>query len=172
MHFAKIKSFFERPFIGRVTQRQYFLSTLLNFIAIVVLLAFIKGSHAGALAAGSYFLVAIPFWIVYLACCVLLLLIIYFACGLAVRRFHDLDCSGYAVALAAIPVVTIAFFLAVWLLPGEETANGFGHRTSNKNIFHIILNEDTRGHHLEKWIIPLVVVVEILIIAPHFSSIF
>ena len=47
---------------------------------------------------------------------------------LDMRRFHDLDKSGYFALLSLIPVITPFLYLYLFLMPGTKGANQYGNR--------------------------------------------
>lgn len=57
-----------------------------------------------------------------------------------IRRFHDMDKSGFYIFILLVPFVNLVFFLLLLLKRGARGANKFGEVDYNKNLFQRVLN--------------------------------
>jgi uncharacterized membrane protein YhaH (DUF805 family) len=58
---------------------------------------------------------------------------------LKIKRLHDLDCNGWWLLLALVPLLNIAFELALYFTKGTEGKNRFGAETKKSTKLEYIL---------------------------------
>lgn len=100
-------------FTGRATRKQYWMFVLFNFIAAFVL----------ALLGGMDNIIGTLFSIVYFLYGLAVLLP---SLGVAVRRLHDTDRSGWWLLIALVPVIGYIVLFVFLVLPSNPGQNRFG----------------------------------------------
>lgn len=95
-------------FDGRATRKEYWLFVLLYIILIIVF------SVLDVLLSSSIFVVLVP----------LALLIPQLA--VIVRRLHDINCSGWWILLALVPLLGSIILFVMMLIDGTKGKNRFG----------------------------------------------
>ena len=81
-------------------------------------------SYTGRLNRKIYFIRSLVLVVIE---CILLCLCIVADFMLDMRRFHDLDKSGYFALLSLIPAITPFLYLYLFLMPGTKGANQYGN---------------------------------------------
>ncbi|TRW22879.1 DUF805 domain-containing protein [Flavobacterium zepuense] len=100
-------------FEGRARRSEYWYFTLCNFIVIAILAALVYVSSIFTFVYGLYALaVLVP------------------SIGVAVRRLHDVNKSGWFYLLAFVPLVNI-YILVLFLTEGTTGPNEFGPDPKN-----------------------------------------
>lgn len=61
--------------------------------------------------------------------------------GLVIRRFHDLNKSGFYVFLFFIPLVNLVVGLWILFAGGDSAANTYGPVPAHKSFFKALLNQ-------------------------------
>lgn len=95
-------------FDGRSTRKEYWLFVLLYIILIIVF------NVLDVLLSSSIFVVLVP----------LALLIPQLA--VIVRRLHDINCSGWWILLALVPILGSIILFVMMLIDGTKGKNRFG----------------------------------------------
>lgn len=99
-------------FEGRATRRQFWMFFLFSFIILLII-------HLGVLI--------LPFLKVLFAFCVYILAVVTIIpnISLVVRRFHDIDLSGWWILIGFIPYISFIVFL-ILAIKGDAKANKYG----------------------------------------------
>ena len=63
--------------------------------------------------------------------------------GLLVRRWHDLNRSGYWALLGLVPVLGVAMLWLLVLYPGARDTNRFGQYRTPRRLFEVLLGGPT-----------------------------
>ncbi len=113
-------------FQGRINRMQYF---LLSIILTVIFYAFY------ALAVFTLYKISGLF--------ILLLIILFFISqiSLVIRRFHDINQSGYYTFLFLIPIVNIVFSLILLFKKGDLSDNQYGPAFYKSSLYDTLLNK-------------------------------
>ena len=99
-------------FEGRARRKEYWMFTLFNFIIMMILQSLAKLGSIG-----------IVFFILYV---VYLLAVLLPSLGVAVRRLHDTDRSGWWLLIAFIPIVGAIVLIVFCCMDGTPGDNRFG----------------------------------------------
>lgn len=98
-------------FAGRATRTNYWMFVLFNFLVFLVLSVIL--SFFGDVGNVIYFL--------------LTLAVLLPSLGIAVRRLHDTDRSGWWLLITLIPFIGTIVLLVFLVLPSTQGANRFGN---------------------------------------------
>ena len=101
-------------FDGRASRQEYWMFTLFNVLALIVLgvIAVVGGDKLGAIAVAPYLLYALGTLLPNLA--------------VTVRRLHDSDKSGWMILVSFIPFVGGLILLFFMIQEGTRGSNQFG----------------------------------------------
>lgn len=94
-------------FSGRANRAEFWYSYLFNFI-VTTILGFIPGKVG--------MIIQIIWW----------LAVLLPTLGVAVRRLHDINKSGWLLLLSLIPIVGIIILIIWWCKEGDKAENQFG----------------------------------------------
>lgn len=111
-------------FKGRARRKEYWWFTLFSFL-ISFFIGFIEGAFGLPAVVSSIYglLILIP------------------SIAVAVRRLHDIDCSGWWLLLGLVPVVNLLLIIPM-CLKGTEGENRFGDDPILQNIERQNLSQD------------------------------
>lgn len=111
-------------FQGRIGRWYYFLGVLTTS-ALLLLLWIISNYLSAYIGITAYLLIIPPIWI---------------RTSIIVRRFHDLNKSGWWALLLLMPLVN--FFVALYILfvKGSISSNKFGEKANTTNFWKVLFN--------------------------------
>ena len=123
-------------FTGRMNRLEYFLGFLLLLlpffligILILVISLLVSNSSKDTIAGNGAVIYLIIFCLGYFVSII----------SVHIRRWHDLDKSGFLTFLLFIPVINIIAALILLFMPGDNTSNKFGDKPNKilniKKIF-------------------------------------
>jgi uncharacterized membrane protein YhaH (DUF805 family) len=128
-------------FKGRIGRLAYFLGWVYLLLPILVLLvlilgvsAFTKGAHGGGNPVVALFMI--------LALILDLVWVIFFLVagfGLIIRRWHDLNQSGWLALLQLIPGVSLVCLIIQLFAPGTNGSNNYGDHAEPSRGFKTVL---------------------------------
>lgn len=119
---------FENLFEGRIGRWQYFLTSLLLGVAVMVV-AFLVGTASRSLGGMSFLLLIAAY-----------IFVIPLSISLSVRRAHDMNWSGWYVLFMLVPFVNFVFALIFLFKVGTPGSNIYGLPQGDRNFKDTLLN--------------------------------
>ncbi len=116
---------------GRLKRWQYFVSSVLLFLALFVVI-FLMGVAVGYMGLEEDGMVYLAY--------AMYILTLPLGFSLVVRRIHDIGWSGWMSLLMFIPLVGTIFALIVLFKKGTDGPNTYGPPQSDRNFIRTILN--------------------------------